>query len=120
MSDHRGVWVDIAKLLLYGYTPPQPHFFNTRRLKLDDPRVVARYLTYLHSSMQDHDLFNRMNELHTASRYPLPQYLIDNYEEIDCLVGRLMDEAEQQCRKLRTGTIPWSPAYKRACQALEY
>jgi len=31
-----------------------------------------------------------------------------------------MDEAEAQCRKLRTGTIPWSPAYKSSCLLLEY
>ena len=31
-----------------------------------------------------------------------------------------MDAAEDNCRILHTGTIPWSPAYKYTCQTLEY
>ena len=120
MSDHRGVWVDIPKFLLYGYNPPQPHFFHARKLKITDPRVVSKYLTYLHCAMKDHDLFQRMDDIHRDACYPFSERLMDRYEEIDVIVGRLMDEAENQCRKIHTGSIPWSPAYKRACLELEY
>ena len=120
MSDHRGLWIDIPKFLLYGYNPIQPVFPSARRLKLQDPRVVAKYLTYLHCSMQDNDLFMKMDALHMSATSPLSQRMIDEYESIDVLVCRLMDEAERQCRKLRTGSIPWSPAYKKACLSLEY
>ena len=117
---HRGIWVDIPKYLIYGYNPPLPIFPSARRLKLIDPRVVEKYLTYLHCSMRDNDLFHRMDELHRDAIFPLSQRLIEEYEEIDMLVCRLMVEAEEQCRKLRTGTIPWSPAYKHSCLLLEY
>ena len=119
-SDHRGIWVDIHKSLLYGYNPPTPVFPSARRLKMVDPRVVDKYLTYLHSSMQDNDLFARMEDIYKYSTYPLSSRIIDEYEEIDTTVCKLMDEAEAQCRKLRTGTIPWSPAYKYSCLLLEY
>ena len=99
ISDHRGVWVDIPKFLLYGYNPPQPQFFHARRLKITDPRVVEKYLTYLHCAMKDHDLFRQMDEIHKDTRCPLTTRIIDRYEEIDLIVGRLMDEAEKQCRK---------------------
>ena len=46
--------------------------------------------------------------------------LIVEFEAIDELVGKLMYKAEQGCRKLRTGTIAWSPTYKAACLTLEY
>ena len=120
LSDHRGVWVDIPKFLLYGYNPPQPQFFHARRLKITDPRVVEKYLTYLHCAMKDHDLFRQMDEIHKDARCPLTPRIIDRYEEIDLIVGRLMDEAEKQCRTIHTGSIPWSPAYKHACLNLEY
>ena len=120
MSDHRGLWIDIPKFLLYGYNPTQPVFPSARRLKLQDPRVVTKYLTYLHNSMQDNDLFMKMDALHKNATSPLSQRMIDEYESMDVLICRLMDEAERQCRKLRTGSIPWSPAYKNACLLLEY
>ena len=120
MSDHRGLWIDIPKFLIYGYNPIQPVFPSARRLKLQDPRVVTKYLTCLHTLMQDNDLFMKMDALHRNATTPLSQRMIDEYESLDFLVCRLMDESERQCRKLRTGSIPWSPAYKQACLLLEY
>ena len=61
-----------------------------------------------------------MDVLHKATVYPLPQHIIDDYEAIDLLVCKLMDEAEKQCRKLHAGSIPWSPVYKKSCLLLEY
>ena len=119
LSDHRGVWVDIPKFILYGYNPPQPTFPAARKLKLDDPRIVDKYLTHLHCSMKEHDLFHRMDVLHRNVTHPLTLRQIEEYEAIDYLVGTLMDAAEDNCRILHTGTIPWSPAYKHACQTLD-
>ena len=120
LSDHRGVWFDIPKFLIYGYNPQQPVFPSARRLKLRDPRIVSRYLSHLHSSMINNDLFKRMDDLHQQSTIHFSPRLIEEYEVLDTLVCRLMDEAESQCRKIHAGAIPWSPAYKDACLRLEY
>ena len=85
-SDHRGIWVDIHKSLLYGYNPPAPVFPSSRRLKMVDLRVVEKYPTYLHCSMQDNDLFARMDDIHKYATLPLSPRIIDEYEEIDLLV----------------------------------
>ena len=79
--------------MLYGYNPPQLVFHMARRLKLTDPRVVARYITYLHCAMEDNDLFYLMDVLHKVTSL-LPQHLIDDYEAIDVLVCKHIDEAE--------------------------
>ena len=120
LSDHRGVWIDIPKYLIYGYNPQQPVFPSARKLKLRDPRIVTRYLTDLHSSMTDNDLFKRMDDLHQQSTTHFTTRLSEEYEVLDALVCRLMDEAESRCRKLHTGAVPWSPAYKASCLLLEY
>ena len=70
--------------------------------------------------MKEHNLFERMDLLHSKTVYPLPQHLIDEYEAIDVLVNRLMEEAEQNCRKIRAGNIPWSPAFQKARRTVEY
>ena len=61
-----------------------------------------------------------MDVLHKATVYPLPQHLIADYEAIDILVCKLMDEAKVKYRKLHTGSIPWSPTYNKHCLLLEY
>ena len=120
LSDHRGIWVDIPKHVIHGYNPQHPVFPSARRLKLRDPRIVKKYLTHLHSAMSDNDLFHKMNKLHQQSSSHFTQKLIDEYESLDDLVCRLMDTAEKQCRKIHTGAIKWSPAYKESCMLLEY
>ena len=42
LGDHRGLWVDIPKHIIYGYNPPHPTLFQARRLKASDPRVVKK------------------------------------------------------------------------------
>ena len=119
MSNHQGGGY-IPKFLLYGYIPPQPHFCHAKRLKITDPRVVENYLTYLHIAKQDHDLFQSMENIHKVAIYPLIERIFDRYEEIDVVVGKLMDDSEEQCQNLHTGSIPSSPAYKKVCMELEY
>ena len=120
LSDHRGVWIDIPKFLIYGFNPQHPVFPKARRLKLQDPRIVSKYLSHLNNSMKNNDLFQRMDSLHNKSTILFSQPLKEEYESIDLLVCRLMDEAERQCRKIHAGAIPWSPAYKEAGLLLEY
>ena len=119
-GDHRGIWVEIPKFLIYGYNPPAPVHVNARRLKLSDPRVVEKYLTFLHYECDKHNIYQRMNRVHQFKSFPLPQCVIDEYEAIDVLLSKIMQQAEKQCRKLHTNATPWSPAYKRACILLDY
>ena len=48
-----------------------------------------------------------MDRLHKRITYLLPQALAEEYEYIDSVIKKLMEEAEKKCRKLRTGDIPW-------------
>ena len=60
--------------------------------------------------MQDHDLFQRMDDIHKVEIYPLKEIMIDRYEKINIIVGNLMNEVEEQCRHLHAGSIPSSSA----------
>ena len=120
MSDHRGVWIDIPKLLIFGYNPPEIKTYNARKLQLEDPRVKKKYLDNLFNLMSQSKLFLRMEQVHRAATYPLPKWAADTYEEIDKEVCSLMYTAEKNCRKIHAGTIKWSPQYQKACITLEY
>ena len=56
--------------------------------------------------MKDHDLFQRMKDIHKVAIYPLTEIIIDRYEEIDVIAGKLMDDVEEKCGHLHTGLIP--------------
>ena len=120
MSDHKGIWFDIPKALLFGYNPPVSSTYSARRLKVEDPRVVKQYLNHLYTNMNKRNLFCRMESCHRATVYPLPPNIAHDYETIDDEVCKLMTEAEAQCRKIRAGAIKWSPAYQHASLTLEY
>ena len=48
MGDHRGLWVDIPRALLFGHNAPYSHLFKARRLKIIDPWVVKNTkITYM-------------------------------------------------------------------------
>ena len=61
---------------------------------MNDPRVVDKYLAYLHETFIEYDLFQRMNILHTNTVYPLTAIMKKEYESIDEIVTHLMDKAE--------------------------
>ena len=118
LRNHRGILMDISNYMLFGYNSSQSVFRSARHLKWADPRVVTNYLTYLHSAIKDNDLFHRINKLHQITGYPLTKRLVEEYESIDMLVYKLMDESDYQWRKLHTGITPWLPAYKNRCFVL--
>jgi hypothetical protein len=120
VGDHRGLWVDIPKHTLFGCNIPPHTNPAARRLKLNDPRIVKKYLEHLHNAIEDADMYQRMNTLHARTVHPLPQHLADEYESIDVELCVCMDRAEEHCRKFKTGRYKWSPAYQRARTELEY
>ena len=73
--------------------------------------------------MMNNDLFNRMDEIHMDAismdeNSNLSSKIIDRYQEIDILVGKLVYEVEDQSPTFHKGTISWSPTYKRRLLAL--
>ena len=58
-------------------TTPLNHNYHARRLKLADPRVVEKYLPYLYSAMQDHDIFQKMEDIHNVAIYSLTEITIE-------------------------------------------
>ena len=120
MGDHRGLWMDLPVELLFGYNPPSSNFAGARRLKLSDPRVVERYTTRLHEACEEHNIYQRMHNLHTHSNYPHTPQDAREYEIIDTLLRRLMQLAEDKCRSFKAGEVPWSPTYQKAHTRIKY
>jgi hypothetical protein len=96
-----------------------------RRLKLEDPRVVARFTKSYTDVLENKKVAERLQKIWnravtwydaTNADSPLSNSQQARYEIIDqqCTVAML--EAERTCRKLYTGAIPWSPEFLRLQQ----
>lgn len=49
-GDHRAIWMDVELKDVIGHNPPALSMATARRLKLQDPRVVRKYLSFLHKA----------------------------------------------------------------------
>jgi len=95
LGDHRGLWIDVPKVLLLGCNIPPLLHPTARRLQLHDPCIVNRYLSILHDAMVEKNI-----------------YLAVEYEILDAEICTEMDLAEKKCRKLRMGAVKYFPTYK--------
>ena len=108
-SDHKPLWVDLSLDAIFGSNNPPfipPH---CRRLKNEDPRVVAKFnLEYakLLSQNQLPAALTILSHSITTSLNPTQQI---EYERIDKIRTKCLLQAEHKCRKLKTGNIEFSP-----------
>ena len=115
-GDHRGIWIDVPHKSILGYKMADIPKASARRLKLDDPRIVHRYLDILDGYLAAHRVYSRTRNF--ISTYeagsPLTDAQAKEYEELDQIREAGMLYAEKRCRKLRMGKIQWSPALQKA------
>ena len=108
-GDHRALWFDIPLVAVFGVTsrPLSPRV--ARRLQCHDPRVVRRYHQILHEFYGSHRLAERTFQLEQSIAGPLSVDQAQEWEALDALRVQGIFLADRKCRKLRTGSVPWSP-----------
>ena len=82
VSDHRLVWVDIAKSDILGIDQPDMVSPQARRLKTQDTRLVDKYVKLTRHKMQEEDLFERSIRLQEQARLGWNPRLEEEYNDI--------------------------------------
>ena len=114
-GDHRGIWVDIPNSEILGYNMNDISTPQARRLKLDDPRVVRRYLELLEGSFRKEKLYQKTKKLILKMNSQVDvSKLKKEYDTLDSIRYSCMMKAEEKCRKLKCGGILWSPKLQKA------
>ena len=119
-SDHRPLWVDITKTSALGARLPEIPSFQARRLKCRDPRIVDRYNRTLEEFLRRNNVFSRIQKLYSSFQNPLTSDQINELEDIDNLRVEGMIHAESKCRKLKMGSIRWSPQIQESMDMIKY
>ncbi len=114
-GDHRGLWIDLYVEEFIGYHPPPVVNAKARRLKMDDPSVVARYNQLLDGYLHHHGLYLRMHRLmEDLGDDEFTREQAKEFEAIDKLSSTGMLIAERKCRKLKMGGVKWSPTIQKS------
>jgi exonuclease III len=108
-GDHRALWMDIDAKEIIGYKPPPLSMATARRLKLQDPRIVKRYITDLKQRLISNNVLDRLQFLSLISPTTWSTQHTEEYERISIEFRASMLKAETRCRKFQTGSHPWSP-----------
>ena len=119
-GDHRGLWIDIPKILIYGHNPQSVPLAAARRLKIEDPRVVTKYNDELHDLLLKAQVYPRLSNIHHNATYPPPEWATREYEECDQIIANAMEKAEAKCRKFKCGETAWSPQYQLIHDTIDY
>ena len=117
-SDHRGVWIDIPTQLLFGHKPPPVTYFGARKLKFIDQLKITKKIQRKHTMLEIY--FTRWIIYIRELYFLFPHTWQKNTKNWTKKQKIYMEEAEDTCRKLHTGEVPWSPVYKKVCLILLY
>jgi hypothetical protein len=107
--DHRCLYINIPASIAFGHALPPVATQRARQLKCQDPRIMEKYTSLYSQFLQEHNLVERAFSLQTIMTYSANSAMTDEWESIDALRVKGMQEAERNCRKFRTGEVPWSP-----------
>jgi len=120
-SDHCTVWIDL-QVANVGMTHQETVVCPAgRRLKCQDPQIVAKYNKALAQEIDDKGWASQVEALYTtAETSGWSEHHSNQYNELDKELTQAKVRAEQHCRKLSAGHIPWTPALTQAIQRIQY
>jgi len=119
-GDHRMLWIDLTFNTAFGHDLPLIASAAARRLKLQCPVTKRRFQRTYKKEVERLQLPLRMLKLEQVMTSPPSQEQTEEYEEIDRLNVESIFLADKKCRKLRTGTIPFSPTMQEPKHLLRY
>jgi hypothetical protein len=110
-GDHLGVWADIPKEWIFGGAQAKWVQPQARRLRCEDPRVVARYTKELERLYEAQNIQERSEWLYKNRNSWSAAFVEAEWNKIDKAKTEAMLTAEKRCRHLPKGRIQWSPEY---------
>ena len=108
-SDHTPIWFDLNLSSVFGTNHNIQLPLQCRRLKNEDPRTVAAFNNAYHKLLNQYRLPEALSHLRMSITTSLTPQQQEEYERLDKVRVSCLLQAEKKCRKLRTGSIEFSP-----------
>jgi hypothetical protein len=107
--DHRVLWLDVPQLDAFGISLQHLPIKVSKRLILQDPRVVSKYTAEVQRQLESHQFLERLQKIQNAFTAGNEEEAIALYDEADTIRTDAILTADKKCRKLRMSHIPFSP-----------
>ena len=111
IGDHRALFIDIPIETILGEDPFIIHRNTARRLICDQPKIVDRYNKLLNRQLcKQHTFrqFQTFERIYQSGQMNNKSY-ISMLNKIDNSITNSIIYAEKRCRKLKAGSVPYSP-----------
>jgi hypothetical protein len=103
------LWIDVPINLALGYLPSTIAQPSPKRLILQDPRITTKYNKLLQDFLKKYDVLNQIQTLENEINGKMSLAQISKYNQLDRIRIQATQHAQQRCRKLRMGAVPYSP-----------
>jgi exonuclease III len=119
--DHRMLWADLPIDALLGNHLNPSWTPSIRQLKLIDPWIVNKFLDIRKRHLEDYQLTQRTVQLYNSMHNDtMNDEQKSEFETIDRLRVEGILYAEQHCRKLKMGKVPWLPELQLILNTIRY
>jgi hypothetical protein len=120
ISDHRMLWIDVqVDSTILGTSEIPLWKPMARRLKCNDPRLVERY-----KHAEYPQFFSKVLQTATTTisnnHQSIHQELKAQLDYIDDIRTKGILWADRHCRKLKMGSVPWSPVIQQCMDKIKY
>ena len=119
-ADHRCLWIDVQLESVFGHKMPPLIRYAQRRVKTNDPRITSRFNRLYRSFLLERNMPFRALNLESQATYPLSPIHCLEAEKLDELKVEGVWHADQHCRRLFMGNVPFSPEYKQLTSAIGF
>mmetsp|Transcript_16534 Transcript_16534/g.23565 ORF Transcript_16534/g.23565 Transcript_16534/m.23565 type:complete len:716 (+) Transcript_16534:576-2723(+) len=120
-GDHCPILIDFNADRLFGDPSHNIQRQKMRGLKLNDPRIVDKYIEITGEQLSYHKIFDktkRLKEISEASEWT-PE-CVQQYEKIDRIITESVRYADKAVAKRYSDTYEWSPEMMRSVNAFRY
>ncbi len=121
LGDHRGFILDVQMINRHQETH-RVRDHRTRKLQMNNPIAVEKYLTEVHKKFGEQNIFQRSKKLLSRVRQGQTDMagIMNAYETLDREVYGICMKAEKKSRAEWAGQFDWSPALVQAIKTLTY
>jgi len=118
-ADHSTMWIDIPAVSLH-LLPPPPSLSKGWQLKTENPKIHDTYLQLYTQFCHQHKLFDHGKQLWSSVQEGIPLSLeqMMEFEMIDALCTKGMNDTKKLCQKMKMGAIEWSPEVAATCHCI--
>jgi hypothetical protein len=117
--------MDVHLASIFGYALQRLNQRVPRRLRSDDPCLVARYVDRVWAAYRAAHIPQLMRELEAlATRYKSGEVIVYNqlvtaYNQLHTMTNAIQLDVESGLRKIWHGGKPWSPKLQIYCDTIE-